>query len=224
MSLFGTLLGSIGGNLLGGLLGSNASNKAANSQLQGQREANALQRGMYDQTREDYAPWREAGSSALSQLQALLANPQSITQTPGYDFRLNQGQQAIDRSAAARGNLYSGGTLKALDRFGQDYGTSEYGQQYNRLSNLAGLGQVGVQGTANAAGNYAQQGGNALSNMGDARASGAIGSANAWSNALGGSANALQQNALMQMLMQQNDPWAGSSLSNFFGGFGTSGD
>lgn len=92
--------------------------------------------------------------------------PTNVTEAndPGYQFRLNQGMQALQNSAAARGGLLSGGTAKQLEQYGQDYASNEYGNvynralgeyqqnynifqqnqanQFNRLASLAGLGQV----------------------------------------------------------------------------------
>lgn len=87
-----------------------------------------------------------------------------FTQDPGYQFRLAEGQKILERSAAARGNLLTGGTAKALNRYGQDFASNEYGNvynralgeykqnynifqgnqanQFNRLAALAGVGQV----------------------------------------------------------------------------------
>jgi len=77
---------------------------------------------------------------------------------PGYQFALDRGQQAIDQSAVARGNLNSGSTLKALETFGQ--GIAD--QQYNSyLSNLSGLNSGGyaagsaLTGQSNQFGNLA---------------------------------------------------------------------
>lgn len=64
-------------------------------------------------------------------------------QTPGYDFRMQEGQRALERSAAGRGQLFSGQTGKALTKYGQDYGTSEYDNYINRLR--ANMGDVGTQ-------------------------------------------------------------------------------
>jgi hypothetical protein len=63
--------------------------------------------------------------------------PDSITEQndPGFQARLNLGQQALERSAAARGNVLSGGTLKDLNQFSQDYASNEYGNVYNRAFN-----------------------------------------------------------------------------------------
>jgi hypothetical protein len=63
--------------------------------------------------------------------------PDSISEQndPGFQARLNLGQQALERSAAARGNVLSGGTLKDLNQFSQDYASNEYGNVYNRAFN-----------------------------------------------------------------------------------------
>ena len=61
---------------------------------------------------------------------------------PGYQFRLDQGNKALQASAAARGTLLSGGTLKALDQYNQDYASGEYGNVYNRA-----LQNFGAQNT-----------------------------------------------------------------------------
>lgn len=61
--------------------------------------------------------------------------------SPGYQFRLDEGMKAIERSAAARGGLNSGATMKALNRYAQGTASSEYENYANRLAALAGVGQ-----------------------------------------------------------------------------------
>lgn len=51
---------------------------------------------------------------------------------PGYQFRLGQGQEALERSAAARGVLRTGGTLKDLIQYGQNFGAQEYNNVFGR--------------------------------------------------------------------------------------------
>lgn len=58
---------------------------------------------------------------------------------PGYDFRMNEGMKALQRSAAAKGSLLTGGTAKAMTQYGQDYGSNEYDKIYNRS-----LGEYGL--------------------------------------------------------------------------------
>ncbi len=71
-------------------------------------------------------------------LAELINNPNSIENTNAYKFRFNQGQQALERSAAARGMLNSGNTLAALADYGQGQGSQEYGNEFNRLSQAVG--------------------------------------------------------------------------------------
>lgn len=110
---------------------------------------------------------------------------------PGYQFSMDQGIQAIDRSAAARGILNSGATAKALDKFGQGLANQQYGTYYNRLAGLSGTGQTATNETANAAGTYGTNAGNELTNAGNARASGYIGAANAFNSGLSGVGNSI---------------------------------
>ena len=102
---------------------------------------------------------------------------------PGYNFRFNEGMRGLERGAAARGGLLSGGFGKKAIRYGQDYASNEYSNVYNRISNIAGLGQVGT----NQSGQYAMMAGqgmgNSASNAANASAYGQIGAGNAWANA-----------------------------------------
>lgn len=126
---------------------------------------------------------------------------------PGYAFRQTEDQKAIERSAAARGGLLSGSALKAIQNRSQDLASQEYGNaynrfnanqtnQFNRLSSLAGVGQVANNALQTAGQNYAgsvgqiamnnaANQGNALLAGGNARASGYAGIGNALSSAAG---------------------------------------
>lgn len=110
---------------------------------------------------------------------------------PGYQFSVDQGQQAIDRSAAARGILNSGATAKALDRFGTGIADQEYGNYFARLQSLAGVGQTATNSGNQAAQNYANQASSLAMQAGDARASGYINSANAFTSGINGVGNAI---------------------------------
>lgn len=66
---------------------------------------------------------------------------------PGYQFRMDQGQRALERGAAARGGLLSGRTIKATTQYGQDYASGEYKNYLDRLAALAGAG-VSAAGTS----------------------------------------------------------------------------
>lgn len=115
----------------------------------------------------------------------------AFLESPDYQFRLSEGIKATERSAAARGGLLSGRTLKALERFGQGEASQEFDRRFNRLGVLAGRGQAGTQGTSQAAYNTGQGVSNALLDQGAARASGVVGRANATTSGIEGIASVL---------------------------------
>ena len=167
------------------ITGKNSRDAAINAQRDGANAAIGLQREMYQQGREDMAPWREAGMDALGRMNDNRFNQQfdmqSFQQDPGYQFRMNEGMKALQASAAARGNLGGGATLKALTRYGQDVASQEYqnaynrfydqqDRSYNRLASLAGVGQTTSSQLMGAGQNYANQAGQAHMGMGNAAA------------------------------------------------------
>lgn len=147
------------------------SNAATRAKLQGemqgvQQQITTLQEQVGDQQKQAAA----AASQDPSQTGSLLKNfSASDFQTdPGYQFRVAQGQQALERSAAARGGVQSGGTLKDLTQYNQDFASNEYQDAYNRfntnklntyniLSGTAGLGQASAAQQANLGANTATQ-------------------------------------------------------------------
>jgi hypothetical protein len=140
------------------------------------------------------------------------AAQQFLQMDPGYGFRMSEGLKALERSAAARGGLMSGATGKALQRYGQDLGSQEFGAAYNRLAGLADVGPraAGVMSGLgqNFAGQYGQNlmaGGQAAAQgmlgAGSARASGYMGGANALTGALGQYLNYNQNQQLMNRLL-----------------------
>ncbi len=67
-----------------------------------------------------------------------------LGKTPGYQFALNQGIDAIQKSAAARGTLLTGGTLKGIAQYASGLADQTYGNQYDRYLRLLGLGMQGI--------------------------------------------------------------------------------
>jgi len=187
----------------GAALSSAASSSAARKQAKSADAATQVQKDMYDQTRKDLDPYREAGSNALGQLMGQMGengyfnqtfNGQDIYDDPSYKFRLNEGLNSIQSGAASQGGLLSGATLKALNNYGQDFASQEYSNaynrfnadqtnRYNRLANLVGVGQNAAAQTGNAG----LQTGQAIANNtmagANASAAGTIASGNAWANA-----------------------------------------
>jgi len=172
-------------NALTGVTGAEAAMKASNAQERSAQAAVAEQRYEFEKSLEATAPWREAGANALQVYQNALfgaATPQgynAFTKTPAYQLPLAEGTKAVERSAAARGNLLSGRTLKELTRFGQDYAGTQYGNYLGNLSNLSGLGYTGSAQTGQNALATGQNIGNLLTGAGNARASGYLNAAQA---------------------------------------------
>lgn len=91
--------------------------------------------------------------------------------SPSYQFRLDEGMKAIQRSAAARGGLNTGATMKSINNFAQGTASTEFDNYANRIAALAGVGQSATGATAQAGQNYANGAANAYTNAGNARAS-----------------------------------------------------
>lgn len=201
------------GAVAGGAMAASGAKKAAQTQAASADRASQIQLDMYNQTRQDLDPYKQAGATSLSQMMGQMApdgyfnqtyTGQDIYSDPSYQFRLQQGQDAIQSSAAAQGGLLSGATLKTLQGYGQDMASQEYSNaynrfnadqtnRYNRLSNLVGIGQNAAAQVGNAGAQTAQAVANNTMAGANSIAAGQVGSANAWAGAannLGGMAAA----------------------------------
>ena len=212
----GALLGAYGANRAANTQADAAAN-AASVQAQAAREAQALQKQMFDQQMAGQEPFRQAGLTGQNQLLNYLGlgnntgvagygkyaqdfGMSDFQADPGYAFRLSEGQKALDRSAAARGGLISGGALKAATRYGQDMGSQEYQNAYNRyqtnrtnqlqpLGSLMSMGQSAASNQGAAAGQYGVNAGNMIMGAGNATAGGITGAGNAQAAGQMGMAN-----------------------------------
>ena len=203
----------LGSSLISGSEQAGAAQSAQQLQYQEQEQALAQQQQQWETQQAETAPYRAAGTGALGQLQSLIQGgfqaptAAQAEQTPGYQFQLQQGEQAIQRSAAAQGGLLSGGTAKALNNYAQGTAASNYQNVYQNALNqyltnynsqlgVAGLGAgvteqglaLGQQGAQNAGNIFltggAQQGQD-IQNAAAATASGYVGAGNALSGAAG---------------------------------------
>ena len=222
-------VGSIGASLYGAnqaKKGVNAQieagDRAAALEQQSADKQLALQREIWEKQQADYKPYLEQGTYGINTLGNLmksgagqLNNPLDLylkskglaggrfdTNNPAYQFQLKQGQQALDRSSAARGMGYSGAQMKASQQYGQGMASQEYDKQYNRASGefgdyfnrLAGLSQGGQQAAgsmANAGGQYANNASNTFGNLSNAQTSILGQQANARASGYAGQANAI---------------------------------
>ena len=175
------------------IFGSNSKDRAINAQTQGTNQANAALDSAYGVQNDLLNPWAQTGTKSMTSL----ANNDFMNnwqQDPGYQFRLDEGNKAINAAASARGLGNSGATMKALARYGQDYATGEYdkvyNRNYNRLSQLAGFGQDATNSMVNASANYGNSVANNYMGLGNANAAAQLAQANRFSNLLGQGAQA----------------------------------
>jgi hypothetical protein len=198
------------------VLGAYSANRASKTQAQAAQQGIDAQERMFNTQNELQAPFRKAGEEALNKLIPLSSNytpfgMSQFQQDPGYAFRLSEGMKALDRTAAARGGLLSGSTLKGAQRYGQDLASQEYTNAFNRyqternaqlnpLQSLAGLGQTATNTLTNAAGQMGQNYATGYGNVGQARASGYLGGTNALTSALGTGINYAQNQQYINRL------------------------
>lgn len=210
------------------LLGSSAASSAANTQAAASDRAAELQNQQYQQNVQRQQPFYQAGVNALPELvNASKYTPFGMDQfkaDPGYAFRLSEGQKQLDRTAASRGGLLSGGALKAATRYGQEMGSQEYTNAFNRyqteraarlnpLQSLTGMGQTTANQVGQAGQTMATNVGNDITNSAAARASGYVGGANALTGGLSTYLNYTSNQNIVNALANRN---AGQTTPGYY--------
>jgi hypothetical protein len=168
-------------------LGALGSLGAASSMSSANQAAADLNYKIFQEQKALQEPWRAAGVEALNKLRSpeMQFTPFSADKfqtDPGYAFRLSEGMKSLDRTAAARGGLLSGSTLKGAQRYGQDLASQEYQNAYNRyntdynmrlgpLQTLAGYGQGATNNLAGATNTYGANQAENIANRGNIGAS-----------------------------------------------------
>jgi len=219
--------------------------QAQQLELQNQQSGINFQNQEWQQQQQAEQPYQQLGSTAANAYSQLLQHPftaPTLAQaeaTPGYQFNLQQGTQAINEQAAATGNLNSGNTGVALQKYGQGLATNTYQQAYNNalqqyntnlgaaaggvntgLTSTGQLGQFGQAAANNLSNLYltgGQQQASQLNNQGAAAASGYIGAANAYSGMYNGIASSIDQGFALQNMSNMNYP-TGSFTGGSVGG------
>jgi type II secretory pathway pseudopilin PulG len=205
-----------GATLAAGYMGSQAAKSAASKQADAARYAAQLQQEQFNLTNEQQKPYREAGYSALSDIGAMKPyltqqyTPEDFAEgmDPGYQFRLQQGQEATNRMANMAGGMVSGNALKGAQDYTQGLASQEYGNAFNRfqtqrsniyntLAGIAGIGQTSLGQTTTAGTTAAGNIGTNIANAGAAQAGGIVGSA----NALAGGLTGASQNYMLSQIL-----------------------
>lgn len=207
----------IGSAVVGAGASAYSSNKASKAQTKSAAMANDAQRDMFDITQQNLQPYNEygtyAGNLLKNQLPALTApvtmDQAALEKTPGYQFNLAQGEKAAQNSAAARGLGTSGAAFKGAERFATGLADSTYQNQfnnavtnqtnsYNRLLQLAGLGENAAAGVGNAATTTGQGIASNTIGAGNAQGAAAISQGNGISSAAQSIPNGLLTNQLLK--------------------------
>lgn len=228
-----------GASLFGSAMQADAAQSAASTQAGAADRAAATQLGMFNTVNAQQAPWRQSGQNALAQIEQM--QPQFTRSfgapdlqsnlAPNYQFQLDQGLGAIKNAGNLQTGLISGNTLKGINDYAQNFAGNAYQQAFNnfnaqqtnifnRLSNIAGLGQTANQTTASAGVQSAGNAGNAMIAGGAGAAAGTVGAANAMS---GGLQNAASWYSLPSFLgtgsqaATSSTPWAIGSFDSNIG-------
>lgn len=241
------------GSLFGGLFGGGASAKAAQQYIKALQQAQQYLGGELKEGLGNYSPYLSAGSQATGTLAQMMATPgqglltpwtQQFTaptaaeaaQTPGYQFQLSQGLNALQNSAAARGGLLSGRTLADMNNYAQGAASTNYqnvfnnaltqyqnayqsflNNQNNAYSRLMGVSGQGLS-AAGGAGNLISGIGGDIASLyaqkGAAGAAGTIGQANAYGSILPGIGNAISDYALLRGMNPGGSAMPGVPLPN----------
>jgi len=224
----------------GAAIGAVGARSASRAQARAAQQGIDAQERMLERQIELQEPFRQAGLGAQNQLLTLLGLPGGVagsaeygsltrpfSQTdfqadPGYGFRMSEGMKALERSAAARGGLLAGATLKGINRYGQDLASQEYQNAFNRyqiernarlnpLQSLMGAGQTSTNQLTGAMGQAGQGIAQSYGNLGAARASSYVGGANAAMGGLQGIGSMAQNYYNNQMFNQMfGSPGPGS--------------
>jgi hypothetical protein len=223
----------LGGSVISGSM----AQKGAQTQADAARQSAELQKQMFDIQNQQQAPYREAGYSALSDIGNMkpYLTHQFGTEDfqqgidPGYAFRLQQGQRALQAQQNQAGGLIGGNALAAMQDYTQGQASQEYqnafnryqtqrGNIYNSLASIAGLGQTSLGQTGQLSGQTAQGVGNAISGAGQAIGAGQV----AMGNALAGGVQTLGNQQYLSNLLGQRNPLAApspTSGSNFMNSY-----
>jgi hypothetical protein len=186
--------------LIGGVMADNSADDAVDAITQSNSEALDYQRESRDIALGLLEPERQSANAAIARMLQMqgLPIPASlqadldasgvtldefdVTDTPGYQFRLDESMRALEAGAFARGGGMSGGFARSALRYAQDYASSEYDKIYQQLGTLAGRSTS--SGAATVALNYGGNAARISQDTGEARASGYVAQGNAWQNAL----------------------------------------
>ena len=191
-------------SVVGGVAQVSAASKAAHAQSKAASQDLAFQKQVYGDTVQRFDPFYKTGTNALAGYNyemGLGAKPTGYAgfqATPGYAFRVQQGNDSVNALAGARGGLNSGATMQALQERGMGLASQEYGNYLSRLGGMVDMGSSAASNQAAAGTNAAAGVSNALSAKANAIGAGAIGVGNAINGTVGNLMGLYQYQKMLQ--------------------------
>jgi hypothetical protein len=175
----GNVLGGIA-SIAGGVIGSKGAKDAGKASAAGMERGASYLQDFGQTLRSDFEPYVASGRNALAQLE----DPNAFRASPGYAFARGEALDAVKTQANSLGRLVSGNTLAALEDRATGLADQEYGNWWDRTSNLASMGLNATGNMASIGANNAGNIANLFAGAGAAKGSGIAGAADAWGNAL----------------------------------------
>ena len=167
-----------GGGVFGGvteaIFGDGGASDARRAQSTAMGQANKFSEEAWKRQQTEMEPWKQAGIKALAGLQ----DGSFYQKDPGYNFRLEEGQNAVNAGLASRGMANSGAALKELTRYGQGFASNDYQNAWNRQNQLANYGNNASMSLGNFAGGYGSNMSNNALGYGNAMGASYIGEGN----------------------------------------------
>lgn len=162
----------VGAELWGGYQANKGNKDAAKASQAGEQAGIDEQRRQFDITQQNIAPWLRTGGNALEAQNAYLRGDMSGFQnSPDYKYALDQGLNAIDHRAAARGGLFGGGNTRDAMTFASGLATQNANSYWDKLAGLSNTGNTSATNLGQFGAGMANNIGNAYGNIGNARAS-----------------------------------------------------
>lgn len=184
-------------NTLSGKDAEKAAQEAQAAQAAAGKNALEEQARQFNIGQENIKPWLTAGTGALTEQQKLMGingynstdSMNALQSSPGYTFRLSQGNRGLNALAGARGGMASGKAMTAASDWNQNQASNEYTNRLNQLSTLSNTGQTTADQLNTLGANYATNYGNTVTNNANAYGAGQIGMSNARQSGLNGLIN-----------------------------------
>lgn len=214
---------SVAGAIGGGIIGADSSRRAGNTAADAQRDSARMQLGMFNQTQQNLQPYMQQGQTSLADIGSQFGTAgapgnapfdmSKFQASPAYQFNLQQGQQAIDKAASARGNYYAPQTLQDISKFSQGMASNEFqnafsnyntnqNNVFSRLNQLAAGGQNAAAGLGGLSAGVGQSVGGNMANAGAYGAAGIMGQNASLQSILGQGTNAALQAYMLQQQQQ----------------------